>query len=79
MTDKLKETELRTRAYEIWEAEGRPDGRAEEHWEQAREELEAAKPKDKAKAQTKTKPAKKTVAAKTKKSPKSKTSKEDTR
>lgn len=27
------------RAYEIWEAEGRPDGRDREHWEAAAQEL----------------------------------------
>jgi Protein of unknown function (DUF2934) len=27
------------RAYEIWEAEGRPDGRHLEHWRQAEEEF----------------------------------------
>ena len=27
---------IRERAYRIWEEEGRPDGRAEEHWERAR-------------------------------------------
>ena len=30
---------IRNRAYEIWEAEGRPDGRSAEHWRRAREEL----------------------------------------
>ena len=31
---------IRQRAYEIWEAEGRPDGRQTEHWQRARDELE---------------------------------------
>jgi hypothetical protein len=31
---------IRQRAYEIWEAEGRPEGRQHEHWEQAMRELE---------------------------------------
>ena len=29
-------------AHEIWEREGRPDGRAEEHWSQAERELGGA-------------------------------------
>lgn len=30
---------VRQRAYEIWEREGRPDGRAADHWDLAREEI----------------------------------------
>ena len=30
---------IRERAYGIWESEGRPQGRSEQHWEQARAEL----------------------------------------
>jgi hypothetical protein len=30
---------VRERAYAIWEAEGRPDGRALEHWERAYQEI----------------------------------------
>lgn len=30
---------LRRRAYAIWEKEGKPDGRHEEHWRQAHEEM----------------------------------------
>lgn len=30
---------IRARAYEIWEREGRPDGREHEHWDQARREI----------------------------------------
>jgi hypothetical protein len=30
------EKRIRERAYQIWNDEGRPDGRAEEHWEKAR-------------------------------------------
>jgi hypothetical protein len=33
------EEQVRHRAYEIWECEGRPDGRAFEHWDQATREL----------------------------------------
>jgi Protein of unknown function (DUF2934) len=32
---------IRRRAHEIWEREGRPEGRHEEHWTQARREVEA--------------------------------------
>lgn len=37
-----REEQIRQRAHEIWEQDGRPDGRAEDHWRQAREEVEAA-------------------------------------
>jgi hypothetical protein len=30
---------IRTRAYHIWEREGCPEGRAEDHWQMARSEL----------------------------------------
>ena len=30
------ERRIRERAYQIWEEEGRPEGKAEEHWEKAR-------------------------------------------
>ncbi len=33
---------IRQRAYEIWVEEGRPDGRALDHWLRARWELESA-------------------------------------
>jgi Protein of unknown function (DUF2934) len=32
---------IRQRAYEIWAREGRPEGRADEHWQQAETELAA--------------------------------------
>ena len=35
------EHHIRQRAYEIWEQEGRPDGRQDEHWAQACQEIEA--------------------------------------
>jgi len=35
------EEEIRKRSYLIWEREGRPDGKAEEHWARAKAELEA--------------------------------------
>jgi hypothetical protein len=38
--DKDLDAKIRARAHEIWEHEGRPAGRAELHWEQARREIE---------------------------------------
>jgi Protein of unknown function (DUF2934) len=35
------EERIRTRAYELWEAEGRPGGREVEHWLQAAQEVAA--------------------------------------
>ena len=32
-----QEQRIRARAYRIWEEEGRPEGRAEVHWDMARE------------------------------------------
>jgi hypothetical protein len=34
------EQRIRTRAYEIWERDGHPEGRAEAHWRQARIEID---------------------------------------
>ncbi|SAK56855.1 hypothetical protein AWB75_02144 [Caballeronia catudaia] len=40
--DEQKELDrIRRRAYEIWEREGSPEGRAEEFWQQALTSLEA--------------------------------------
>lgn len=36
-----REDRIKRRAYELWEAEGRPEGRQAEHWEQAAREIEA--------------------------------------
>jgi hypothetical protein len=36
-----KEQSIRDTAYAIWEAEGRPDGCAEHHWERAASQVEA--------------------------------------
>ncbi|MEQ8695627.1 MAG: DUF2934 domain-containing protein [Bauldia litoralis] len=33
---------IRERAYELWEADGRPDGKKDDHWAQAARELEEA-------------------------------------
>lgn len=35
------ETEIARTAHEMWEADGRPDGKAEEHWHRARAHLSA--------------------------------------
>ncbi|SCM75848.1 conserved hypothetical protein [uncultured Pleomorphomonas sp.] len=34
-----REDEIRARAYQLWEEEGRPEGRAEQHWFTAKESL----------------------------------------
>lgn len=34
-----REERVMQRAYEIWEQEGRPEGRQEEHWRRAEEEI----------------------------------------
>ncbi|WP_173931862.1 DUF2934 domain-containing protein [Chelativorans sp. Marseille-P2723] len=36
-----RDEKIRQRAYEIWEAEGRPEGREAEHWARASQEIEA--------------------------------------
>jgi hypothetical protein len=36
------EKRVQERAYEIWESEGRPEGRHHEHWQQARAEFSEA-------------------------------------
>lgn len=36
------EEQIRQRAHQIWEAEGRPDGQEYEHWMRAREEIAPA-------------------------------------
>jgi len=41
---------IAARAYEIWEAEGRPEGRDLDHWIKAASEVTPAKPKKKAAA-----------------------------
>ena len=40
-TDRDLARRIRERAYLLWEAEGRPDGRADEYWHRARELIEA--------------------------------------
>ena len=39
--EKTIEDRVRERAYDLWERDGRPDGRADEYWQQARSEVEA--------------------------------------
>ena len=36
-----RDAEISLRAYRIWERKGRPFGEHDEHWEQARREIEA--------------------------------------
>jgi hypothetical protein len=36
-SDPARQARIRERAYHLWEADGRPEGRAEEFWERARE------------------------------------------
>jgi hypothetical protein len=36
-----KEERIRLRAHEIWEREGRPEGKEAEHWERASREIES--------------------------------------
>lgn len=35
-----REQRVKERAYQLWESEGRPSGRQDEHWGQARREIE---------------------------------------
>lgn len=35
-----RENRIRKRAYELWEAAGKPEGRHDEHWEQAAREID---------------------------------------
>lgn len=59
MNKNIKEDHIRVAAYYIWEQEGRPDGKAEECWIKACEQLLAPKKK-------KTTTAKKTAVKETK-------------
>lgn len=38
----VRENDVRNRAHALWEAEGRPDGRAEMHWQRAEEDARNA-------------------------------------
>jgi hypothetical protein len=39
--EKTIEDRVRDRAYALWERDGRPDGRSDGYWQQARSEVEA--------------------------------------
>jgi hypothetical protein len=41
MDDPKKHGRIERRAYALWQAEGQPNGRHEEHWHRAMQELEA--------------------------------------
>ncbi|SAK43230.1 hypothetical protein AWB80_00563 [Caballeronia pedi] len=41
MDDQKEQDRIRRRAYEMWEREGSPEGRAEEFWQKAISSLEA--------------------------------------
>jgi hypothetical protein len=36
-----REERIKRRAHELWEHEGRPEGRQQEHWDQAVQEVES--------------------------------------
>ncbi|KVG62303.1 DUF2934 domain-containing protein [Burkholderia pseudomultivorans] len=36
-----RETQIRERAYRLWQADGEPDGRADEYWQRAERQLDA--------------------------------------
>ena len=62
---KFTEEDIRKVANQIWESEGRPEGRADTHWAQALAQLEAgSKPAKKAAGTKKPAAAKKAPAAK---------------
>jgi hypothetical protein len=42
--DKELEARIRARAYHLWENDPSPEGRADEHWEEARRQIEAEGP-----------------------------------
>jgi hypothetical protein len=41
---KDREERIRQRAHQLWEADGRPEGRHDHHWSQAEREIDAADP-----------------------------------
>ena len=43
MATTTTDEEIRLRAYQIWEEEGRPEGKAEEHWQRASDEVTLAR------------------------------------
>ncbi|MFM0388825.1 DUF2934 domain-containing protein [Paraburkholderia dipogonis] len=40
MDNVSREEKIRVRAYELWEKDGSPEGRADEYWEQARAQID---------------------------------------
>jgi hypothetical protein len=40
MDSALQEEQIRKRAYELWEEDGSPEGRADEYWEKARASID---------------------------------------
>lgn len=46
MAQAIPDQRIRERAYHIWEREGRPEGRALDHWQMARSELALEHPTD---------------------------------
>lgn len=57
----LDENIVRLRAYEIWEADGRPEGRETQHWERALSDVTSTFPRP---ARAKGRPRKPETAAK---------------
>jgi hypothetical protein len=39
MSDNLNEQSIRERAYQLWELDGAPEGRADEYWDKARRQV----------------------------------------
>lgn len=44
MEDQKEQDLIRRRAYELWERQGSPEGRAEEFWEEARTQISNEEP-----------------------------------
>jgi hypothetical protein len=40
MDNVSREEKIRVRAYELWEKNGSPEGRADEYWEQAKAQID---------------------------------------
>ena len=40
MDNVSREEKIRVRAYELWEKDGSPEGRADEYWEQAQAQID---------------------------------------
>ncbi|MBC8748567.1 MULTISPECIES: DUF2934 domain-containing protein [Paraburkholderia] len=40
MDNDSREEKVRVRAYQLWEKDGSPEGRADEYWEQARIQID---------------------------------------